>query len=1349
MNRTRSRATPRPSLNKCVKQKSSGPTTAAWKYLDSALRLRLADLDSKRFEDFFLHFLNSGVELTVQRKGKAVTRRVIRAETYAAGGGKNQKGIDLRVTVEGDEVWCIQCKRHKKWTRAETKAAIKKAAKFKAQHYILAVSCDPLSDVHDEVALHANWTLWNLDNICAEFRLRVPSHKQAQILNFVGFAPVEIKRFVGLATRALVTPREFFSRFLGAEKSFRHDWKLVGREAQMKALQDFLSDDTKKVLTLVSKGGDGKSRLLWEFTRDLEQKVTGAQVLFFNPHSNDAPDFAFLSDATLRVLVIDDAHRTESVPSSVLALAACDPQSKIILAMRPQGLPALSQKLFEVGLASVQTSLPLSQLKKAAVKDLAQQALGVDLEEHASALVHLTADCPFLTVLAGDLLRRGILRWGGWASDQEFRQHVFRAFETENLQHVRDTQREIARGLLRLAALLAPCTLNSEWIEKAARCLSITPYEVETLLQHLQRTELIASSSNGVRIVPDLFADFLVYDACFEPSAKMPVFVQRILSEFRDTSAELLRNLAEAAWIAQVNNVTDSSLLKPLVDAQQKRFKGASFWERTQMLKHWGTFGVYLPSETIVLVRLAISLITAPPDTGMTGLMSEGELDSHRHVLEQLPQLLEPVARFHKDHRTEALDLLWELGSLMTWYRIINNQNHPFSVVGELLTFGPRTSIPSVLQTLAWLERKLRLPGNLVPLEGKVPVLHTLLRPCFARFVGFQERDGRTLHWWEQPVSLDHTASIRGHALRIVKWVIQHGSWLAALDALSVAAEAIRRIAPMDISKVKNPEEFRKLWRPERLKALAAYELAINAQNHVAIRFEVRATLLRDIFYEEDAEFANACRRILALIPDDLSLRTSIAILSHGNFDFEHEVATPRTEAGRERARELWKQHVAAVARELVAAYPNADDLFRFLHQLGLDFVAADKHPFYEALFAELARNAAPVALGLGKRILAHNGATPLARAWVMLISESPSLTSRPELLRDSIYSKCEGVRAATVCSLTRLPRDDRPLNAPEEAVLVAIAQDANADEARALLQFIEWAGTSNIQFAYRLLDGMRLDEHATLLLESIFEALVPHEARPIPPSLVTVEKVLAQLVRVPRIDTYNHGREWDFLCDKYPKTIYDFVARRIEWSLSGRRTKVFNPIPQGYRDTFDLPGLKEDAEFHQICDELWKRVDDPEVKGSFHWLRAFQAVVLNDRSNWVPRLLQAIASANSIERLSWLVHLIDFDGSLLIFREPDVIRSLLQRANDIGGGDGLKEIRRALYASCGPKTRSYSGGELDKEDDYVEAEASKAATLHQNDCILGPFYKWIVEAEQRDRAWNKARIEADMAAEE
>src|SRR4051794_30974147 len=95
-----------------------------WKYLDDRLRLKLPDLDPALFEQFFLHFLLAGISLTVERNGKLITRRIISAETYATGSGRDQKGIDIRAEVEGDgtkEIWVFQCKRHKAWTPAQTR----------------------------------------------------------------------------------------------------------------------------------------------------------------------------------------------------------------------------------------------------------------------------------------------------------------------------------------------------------------------------------------------------------------------------------------------------------------------------------------------------------------------------------------------------------------------------------------------------------------------------------------------------------------------------------------------------------------------------------------------------------------------------------------------------------------------------------------------------------------------------------------------------------------------------------------------------------------------------------------------------------------------------------------------------------------------------------------------------------------------------------------------------------------------------------------------------------------------------------------------------------------------------
>jgi hypothetical protein len=53
----------------------------------------------------------------------------------------------------------------------------------------------------------------------------------------------------------------------------------------------------------------------------------------------------------------------------------------------------------------------------------------------------------------------------------------------------------------------------------------------------------------------------------------------------------------------------------------------------------------------------------------------------------------------------------------------------------------------------------------------------------------------------------------------------------------------------------------------------------------------------------------------------------------------------------------------------------------------------------------------------------------------------------------------------------------------------------------------------------------------------------------------------------------------------------------------------------------------------------------------------------------------------------------------------------------------------------------------LFNELDYVEAEAAKAAETHATDELLGPFYRWIFEIEQRNRLMNRMRSESEMAA--
>jgi hypothetical protein len=113
---------------------------------------------------------------------------------------------------------------------------------------------------------------------------------------------------------------------------------------------------------------------------------------------------------------------------------------------------------------------------------------------------------------------------------------------------------------------------------------------------------------------------------------------------------------------------------------------------------------------------------------------------------------------------------------------------------------------------------------------------------------------------------------------------------------------------------------------------------------------------------------------------------------------------------------------------------------------------------------------------------------------------------------------------------------------------------------------------------------------------------------------------------------------------------------------------------------------------------------------------------------------------------LHLLTDLLRFDGSLIVFGFPELTRAFLAKAQMLGGDELLKKLRSHLYRVTGPAAREYKDGIRDKEQDYVESEALKAAEVFASDALLGPFYRWIVEMEQQDRFWHKAQSEAEMA---
>ena len=1281
------------------------------------------------------------------RDGQPVERRIIEANTYAAGTGRKQKGIDLIAKVEGGETWVFQCKRHKTWNVSQTQKAITDAT-YPANHYFLLVACDPHKDVQDEMDKHPQWSFWNLDRICQEFRMRVPKHLQAPALYFL--TPEELKRFAPYATDALVPAQDYFASIQEAGHSFHHNYPLVGRSQEMAQMEAFVRDPKAKVLKISGKGGEGKSRLLWELAHTVCTKPGSPAVLFLNPHSTGDLTLALWDKDTPRIIVVDDAHRIERVSHELLSRVREAEATKLVLATRPQGSEVLDERLREHGFPPPQ-ALAVTPLKKKDMMALATEALGAALKARARDLVGLTGDSPFLTALAGDLLKRGRLQWGNWQSAEEFRAAVFRSFETDNLNHLGEADRKQGARLLRIIALLAPAAPDAVFHETAAKCLNIPKVEVEALLRRLQAAGIVSAENQNVRVIPDLFADFLVFDTAFDPKHRLPELAATVLREFANQAASLLRNLAEASWIAGAEALGREELLRPLLDAEFARFDASSFFERGCMLERWATFSVYLPGESLTLAKKALAQETAP--AGATSLFDSGEkygINSHRYVRSHIPTLLKPVALWHDLHRPAALDFLWQLGIDTPRGMLNGGKNHPWSVIAEVVTFTPHKTVAIVDSALQWVERLVQRPAAREVLVAQRAALSMLLEPCFERFVEFNEWQGRTMRWWTQPVDVEFTLPLRTRALAIIRQVIEQDSWRLALEGIGAAERALHRVAGIETSRVSQAEEFRDEWRPERLKALALLPLALQKHPHTMVRFSIRQMLQRDLAYEEDLVFAAAVRGVLASIPSDFGLRLGTAINTQGHFEFAEQMGAPIGEEAQGKIKERWKGFLADLAREYLRSCPEPAAMITCLDQIIEESLAAGHHPNTGELLAAVTEANPQRAAAFSAALLDPGCKAHVAVIWHQVLYSLPAsqAAEAERLLAIAAEHPRTDIRRGVVDYFRFRDRKEMALSPAERALLEKMAAKAGADEIMSFVTFLQWVGPSCAEWGYELLGKLRLADLPDEFHGEVLAALNPYHARKVDPPLGTVRHVLDALVKVPEIKVDHHGGGYERIVKLYPRAIYDFVLQRAaRYEKSGRKPR-YQAVPHDILARFRLKGLSADADFDKICGFLWEKLMEKAPEHMrYVWRELFQGIVLDRVDFWLPKLTVAVKAATSLKQLRELMEVVHFDGSLIVFFFPDFTKTVLQKAEDLEGIEGYERIRTTLYVVSGPRGRSGTNGELNKDNDYVEAEAVKAATTYAADSVLGPFYRWVVEVEQHEREQNRKRYQADMAS--
>jgi hypothetical protein len=389
--------------------------------------------------------------------------------------------------------------------------------------------------------------------------------------------------------------------------------------------------------------------------------------------------------------------------------------------------------------------------------------------------------------------------------------------------------------------------------------------------------------------------------------------------------------------------------------------------------------------------------------------------------------------------------------------------------------------------------------------------------------------------------------------------------------------------------------------------------------------------------------------------------------------------------------------------------------------------------PSFTTLLSGILTRSPALVEALIPRLLADGVPTSLARS-VSFLAGHPALeSSRPCIWRLAVETGKPELLRSVVSALT-WRMHDRAATEEERELLLKIAGLADVTLARTILDALRQIPLALRALTYAVIERLPLAELAAEKSASLLHALAPeavrHRGTTVSPSEEALARILAKLVPAPEIDLFQQDAPFTYLAKVCPRAVFDFLRARILHAESLPENHGYVAFPS-IRLHLAFPGLEQVADFAEICAELWQKATSP-GRVQFAWHRLFQAAVLSENAHWLPQLEQAVTAATSVDDLINLLDLIHFDGSLLAFRQPRLVRVLLARAEALGGDHGKMRMQSGLYHASGPLIREYANGRRN-HGDYLLVEASKALERDKGEPLLEDFYRYAIQSEERD----------------
>jgi hypothetical protein len=1325
--------------------------------------LPLSDLDPQQFETFVLSFLGAGISLEVierppkaiEGSSRAVRYRLIGATFFGGAGPAGQRGIDIKVTTETGAIWAFQCKHYATdFTVAKTKATITKAMEEfpAAARYFLVLSSEPRPDVRDQVEQHERWEIWGGSELSVRFFNEVDRSKQIEILQriFPNRASDLINRLYPLRDDLLISTEGFFKIWINPDRIFHHRAQLVGRQDVLLSLHTLIRDPSVQAVILPAAGGVGKTRLLRAFGETFSAEHPEQHLLFIDSEARPDKGSNILRTARDGELVVvqDDAHRTESLRNEIIT-SLVEKNGKMVFATRPHAVDALTSWLARVGVDAgrIRVLPPLAPLKREERVALARECLPANAQEWAEPLADWAKGCTLVITVGAALIAQGKFNPQKTWTSEVFQRAVFDRLESESFADaIEKTKVPLARDILRLLATLAPWNEQVLPLDGMMAILGgCTIRDFQEIFDQFREARLLIQTRQGWRVIPDLFADHLVFRGCYGDDGKLTDFARRLQKGLgANATASILRNLAEAEWQAQLDNSSIASLLEPFWRQMQEDFVNANFFDRSQIIKTWARFSVLQPDRSLRLARLALDSTSAPPaPTEFLFNEFSESMYSYKTVLAALPPLLEPIATYHADFRCAALDLLWDTHKHHD--NIDENAaDGPLSAIGHAAKFRIRHPVEASQAVVDWLAAKLKGPDAGIFCDHPSPALAVILKPIFEHEVEDSFSDGPTFTFRNYPISVENTRGVRASALKILQELVIPRGEIATLNALSVLDAAIG-VVRLRLTR-EAAAEFEKLWLPERRSALAIIEYLVTSNQSSRVLFRIFRLLRPLAIRDPQPEFRDDCARMLAKIPDSAGLRLTRILLSNAWSEFFHD--TPHEEASvtdaEKRVIGEWQSLVNAAAAGIIAQHPATGLLVSFLNNTVADYCRVGTPPHCWELLNAVARVQPELAANCIDELLAKD-ATLVDQWWTALFSGQRQFPDERLIgWVKKVFRANNTVRHRALLSILGWAGIGE---VPAQVLTEVAAWSCRLGDAtlETALENLRWRDERKATIYNTILNNLDLSALSGKSLTRLAEALsnaTGHNEFPLSSDFVI--RFIRELGRVDRIDDHEDRSFIRQLSKLAPQAFFDMLEQRIREAETRRAAgQKFDPLRVG--TSLPLTELPKAPDYRSLARKLFDTLRTADVKSKYWWQLLFQGAVLQVSPLGLELMKEWLPKVQTADELRDFIRTLHFEGSMIIFREPEFVRAILIRMRQLAPTD-FERLRWSLGNTASPQIRGYIGHQLEPQFQYYREEAAKAAAIHERDSELAAFYREIVRNEDADAARHRREAELDAA---